>query len=550
MLLDLQDPSAPLQFACDVLIVGAGPAGITIAKELSGSGLRVCLAEAGGWQEEADTHALYAGRSVGHPMDLEAGRHRLFGGSASNWGGRCAELDPIDFEARNWVAHSGWPIDLAELSPYYERAKIAGNFTNGWEDDAAGLASIGRSVPDFGSDEVLPYVWRSASRDMPITWRSALKFGYGPRFDWGRSYRDVLVADDETFVVLHANLVALAGADDGSLLHEATFRSLNGHGLVVRARSFVLCCSGVENARIALNLPGPLRARLDPHGNLGRYFAQHPRGRILSVDTTRAQGRRLQKTFNIFARPPRFPVQYELGFALSEAAQRRHEVLNASAAFYYFARETSAWAAARRLRERLRARSFSAAALGDVATLVRGSGAALKDAYKKYVSGFELMNPDPLAEVHIDLEQQPDPESRIRLDTATDPLGIPKVVVDWRISELERKTARVFAEGIGRVLKRLDLGEPVLADWLNSSEPLREEDLHGNYHFIGATRMAATPAEGVVDADCRAFGLENLYFAGASVFPTGGHANPTLTIVALAIRLADHLRAELAPPAT
>lgn len=547
MLLDLEDPSSPLQFTCDVCIVGAGPAGITIAEELCGSGLRVCLAEAGGWREEEGTHALYAGRSVGHPMDLTAGRHRLFGGSASNWGGRCAELDPIDFEARSWVAHSGWPTGPAELDPYYERAKVAGNFKDGWEDDAAGLGSIGRTVPDFGSDEVLPYVWRSASRDMPITWRSALKFGYGPRFDWGQSYRDVLVADRETFVVLHANLIAVSPSDDGSVLEEATFRSLNGHGLVVRAKTFVLCCSGVENARIALNLPEPLRARLDPSGNLGRYFAQHPRGRILSVNTSKEQGRRLQKTFNIFARPPRFAVQYELGFALSEAAQRRHKVLNASAAFYYFARETSAWAAARRLRARLRARELSAAALSDVATLARGSGTALQDAYKKYVSGFELMIPDPLAEVHIDLEQQPDPESRIRLDTVTDALGIPRVVVDWRISELERKTARVFAEGIGRVLERLDLGKPVLADWLTSNEPIREEDLHGNYHFIGATRMAADPAEGVVDADCRAFGLGNLFFAGASVFPTGGHANPTLTIVALAIRLADHLRAELAP---
>ena len=166
--------------------------------------------------------------------------------------------------------------------------------------------------------------------------------------------------------------------------------------------------------------------------------------------------------------------------------------------------------------------------------------------FKKYVSGFEFVFPNPRVEIHIDLEQAPDPDSVIRLSDQKDALGLHRAKIDWKISELERKTARIFAIGIGKVLERLNLGTPDFAPWLFSNEPITVDDLHGNYHFIGATRMADAPENGVVDANCRSFGIPNLFFAGCSVFPTGGHANPTLTIVALAIRLADFIRAEAA----
>jgi choline dehydrogenase-like flavoprotein len=121
-----------------------------------------------------------------------------------------------------------------------------------------------------------------------------------------------------------------------------------------------------------------------------------------------------------------------------------------------------------------------------------------------------------------------------------------RVRIDWRISELERKTARLFAKFIASELENMGFGPAKVAPWLIRSDPIRETDLAGSYHFIGATRMADTAEKGVVDANCRVYGTDNLYVAGCSVFPTGGHANPTLTIVALAIRLADHLRERLA----
>jgi choline dehydrogenase-like flavoprotein len=169
MLFDLEDPACPLQFEVDVCVVGAGPAGITIAQELMTSGLKICLAEGGGWSEEAETQALYDGTSIGHPMVLTERRHRVFSGSATKWGGKSVMLEPSDFEKRSWVKSSGWPITPASLQPYYERAKKVSNFQSPWLDDDKGLATIGVKIPDFDKTEVRPHVWRCASRDSPVS---------------------------------------------------------------------------------------------------------------------------------------------------------------------------------------------------------------------------------------------------------------------------------------------------------------------------------------------------------------------------------------------
>jgi hypothetical protein len=338
----------------------------------------------------------------------------------------------------------------------------------------------------------------------------------------------------------------MTSGDDAASIKEAIFRSLNGNKLQVRSRGFVIACSGIENARIALNLPEPILEKINRFDNVGRYFAQHPGATIISVEATRAQARKLQRTFNIFSRPPRYPVQYILGFALSEAAQRKHELLNASAMVQYTAPEDSAWAAARRIRKAVHDRRFSRSTLADMMSIATNAGSIISGGFKKYVSAFEIILPNPHIEVIINLEQEPNRESCIRLGEDVDALGVRRVEVDWCLSEIERKTARVFAKALAKIFENLELGNCELASWLFADGSLRDAPLGGNYHFIGATRMASAPSHGVVDENCRAFGISNLFFAGTSVFPTGGHANPTLTIVALAIRLSDRLRAELA----
>jgi choline dehydrogenase-like flavoprotein len=139
------------------------------------------------------------------------------------------------------------------------------------------------------------------------------------------------------------------------------------------------------------------------------------------------------------------------------------------------------------------------------------------------------------------VEQVPDPDNRITLADERDRYGIPRARLSWRVNGAELRTMRAITEAVGRALHRLDFGEMTVLPWLDEPAAAREA-LVDTYHHAGTTRMGATPHEGVVDTDCRVFGIDNLYAAGSSVFPTSGYANPTLTIVALAIRLSDTLK--------
>jgi choline dehydrogenase-like flavoprotein len=150
--------------------------------------------------------------------------------------------------------------------------------------------------------------------------------------------------------------------------------------------------------------------------------------------------------------------------------------------------------------------------------------------------------PSRSAVLLLDLEQAPDPQSRITLAAERDALGLRRVQADWRVGELERRTALQFTTHVAAEFARLGIGRCKFEPWLQDARVPMTQSLHETYHYIGTTRMADTPADGVVDRNCAVFGMENLYVAGSSIFPTAGQANPTLTIVALALRLADFLR--------
>jgi choline dehydrogenase-like flavoprotein len=551
MIHDLEQLGDRTDAAFDLCVVGAGPAGITIADELRGSGLKVCLVESGGLQEEATARDLLLGESVGHPMALDHGRHRVLGGAATRWGGRSATLDPIDLQYRDWVKNSGWPIDYAHLGPYYERAKQASNFKDPWVSFEQVQRSLGIRLPTLASGDLDPFVWRVASPDWEPTLQSYLSLGYRSVFDWGKVYRARLAADVDTFVLLHANLTKFHETDDGARVEAITVRSLGGKSMTIRAKAFALCCGGIENVRLLLNAPPRLLNRINQFDRLGRYFSQHPRGCIATIDADEASAKALQHLYNTFLRPLRDgEVQYETGFAISERAQREHQLLNASAAIYYNARPDTVWEASRRMRDAIKSGNVDRSTFRDLQHALGGVAAEIPNIARRFVLGRPVIHRDPLISICIDLEQEPDPESRVTLSAERDALGMRRAKVDWRIAEKERRTARYFGKFVASELERLGFGRVRQADWLSRSDAISVDDLRGTYHFLSGTRMSRHPRDGVVDENCRAHGAENLYLAGTSVFTTGGHANPTLTIVALAIRLADHLRAELRNRAT
>lgn len=540
MLFDLNETEGDLERTYDLCLVGAGPAGITIAAELERSGLSILLAESGGLKPGVAPDDLNMGESIGYPADLLTSRFRGLGGTSTRWGGRCAMLDAIDFESRDWIEDSGWPLSLDALLPCYKRARSILNLNDGWSSDEEVLAQLPLQAEARGESALRPYVWRVPS---PYRRRSlkalALPASF-KGFDFGAAYRRQLAQSRSVHVLLNATLVAMLPGAASCDIAAVRLASLAGRRATIRATHFVLCCSGVENARILLNASPEVLECINRHEVIGRYLAQHP---VASIGTVKADcdgAMRLQQTYNVFQRPPRVSVAYTTGLALTRAAQQANQLCNASVTLTYEANAGSSWAAFKRLKQSATTRTLGLKDVSDGLTVLRKF--PMVNLARRYVLGREVYHRHPIIHVNAHLEQAPNRDSRIYLSNDRDRLGVRRVVMDWRISGAELKTARFLAGATKTELRRRGLGELETPSWIASGEPLSAGHLASNEHHIGTTRMADDPAKGVVDRNCKVHGLDNLFVAGASVFPTGGHANPTLTIVALSIRIADHLR--------
>jgi choline dehydrogenase-like flavoprotein len=528
MINDLNEREISGTVKTDLCLIGAGAAGITIAREMVGGHIDVFLVESGSLNFEAATQALYQGESVGRHVWLETGRLRMFGGSTNHWTGRCAALDPIDFAVREWVPQSGWPIDRHDLDSFYLRARAACGFKLDWTADEETRRRIGAVIPPFESPWFHAFLWHFATS------------GYGGFWNWGTAYRDLLRQAQNIHVLLHANLTSMEVHQDGKEVAAVVVQSLKGRSLRIEAKAFVLCCGGIENARMLL-ICAERNPSINPHDVVGRYFQQHPRGRSAILVTSEATSD-IQNVFNIFSVPGDAPC--EIGLALSERAQCKHRLLNCSAVLRYEGDPASGWEAAKNIFGELTVGRWAPDIGEKVWDMISDLGSIVQNAERRFV-GRQSIQRLKSADILLDLEQAPNPDSRITLSSRQDVLGLSEARADWRLTSLEQRTAKAFTMFIASEFARLGIGRSRLEPWVEETAIIGEDAVTETLHHIGTTRMSANPRFGVVDGDCRVHNIENLYVAGSSVFPTGGHANPTLTIVALAIRLADHLKNRL-----
>jgi choline dehydrogenase-like flavoprotein len=308
----------------------------------------------------------------------------------------------------------------------------------------------------------------------------------------------------------------------------------------VRARLVVLAAGGIENPRLLLLSRGVHRAGLGNDRDLvGRFFAERLSARTGFIVPA---GPDLTGSAGFYdAREVAPGVRLQGALRLRDAAQRERQLLNC--AFFLASRSQSMTAEAVRsaatLAKARRRRPLPPGMLGhfrNIATGLGDLGAFARD---------HLRRPDELRRVLVlraQAEQAPNPDSRVTLGTRRDRFGQPVAQLDWRPAPSDRASIRASQEVLDAALRQAGLGHVELM--------LGDEDppalLEGNFHHLGATRMHTDPSLGVVDADCRVHGVRNLYVAGSSVFPTYGCSNPTLTVVALALRLADHLKKQLA----
>lgn len=504
MIDDLTAYGAGSELQADVCVVGAGAAGLALARELLGSRLRVLVVEAGGLATEPEPGG---------------GRGRGFGGTTALWAGQCIPLQPIDLERRHWVPGSGWPISLAELAPYYERA-------------GAVLA-----VPGERYDESLWRQWRIAPPPIDAGRLTHTYTAWSPHPDLGRAFRREFERSANVRVLLNAGVERIEPNAAYTTVERLELRCTDGSRASVRAPACVLACGGIENARLLL-ASGDVDAGglANAHGNVGRWFQDHPNGRTAVLRTDRP--RALQDPYSLFYRRGR---RYLPKLALAPEVQRAEAVLNCGANLEYEF-EDQGLNALRRV-YRARRQGGERADLGrDLRLAARGLPAAAVAAYRRLALGRSPAARPARIWLQTHSEQAPNRDSRVVLTRERDERGALAARVEWRLTELERRTAEAMTRTVAAEVRRLGLGDAEIEGWLLDPDGDWRARFSDAYHHIGTTRMADDPATGVVDADCRVHGVDGLYVAGSSVFPTSGFANPTLTIVALAIRLADRLR--------
>lgn len=510
------------EFETDLCIIGGGAAGITIARELIGTKARVLLLESGGRDFEQEVQDLYKGTNIGFPyFELDAARLRYFGGSTNHWGNYCGPLNDIDFERREWIPHSGWPITRADLEPYYRRAQPICALGR-YEFDERRWKAIGVAVPPFDSAKLLPSVRQ-----------------VGPTLNFAEAYGPELEKADNIHVLLHANVVNIQANETARSVAHLDIRTLTGKTGRVKARTFVLACGGIENPRLLL-----ASNSVEPKGlgnqrdRVGRFFMDHPTARRKIGVVTSNNPLPLVQTFL-----PRFHdrVRNRPEMRLSAAVQESRKCMNVAWHIGTDADLEGGVTQARELWQNLKNGAWPDDLGEKTWRILSDFGDVANNAYNEFVLREEPIPAFENVLLEANSEQSPNPESRVILGNERDPLGMPRVRLDWRMTEIDKRTLIAVAETAAAELARLGFGRTRLEPWVIDQSDDWGGDA-GDYHHMGTTRMAEDPKNGVIDGNCRMHGIANLYIAGSSVFPTSGYVNPTFTIVALALRLADHLK--------
>lgn len=520
MIIDLEKSEAVANGHSSVCIAGAGAAGICLAVELAKSGINVTLLESGGLQDEAATQELYASEVTGLPhQGIHIGRFRVLGGTTTRWTGLIRELDASNFEVRPWIPNSGWPFSKEAIEPYYQRALELEGLASAIPDDQAVWKKINCPPPNFG-EQLAPFFLR-----------------WCPEANFARLHGEELRKPGKITVYLHANVCEILLGDGQDAIAGLRCRTLGGRSEIFTADRYVFCLGGIESARLLLQ---PLaQARVAPwnvHGVVGRYFQDHIGTTLLEIKP-RSRRQFHRWCDNVY----RSGRRYLPGLKLPAEEQRRLECLAISASFAVQNAKTEAYNEFINFAGRMRRRKFQSGDLGAAFRYLPAAGLAVRKTLRYGLRGRGYNPSESGIFLRFHTEQSPNPESRIELATERDATGLFRSRLHWAVTELEIHTIQKYAQVVRDAFRRSDFAEVLAEPAIEAGGSELISRMEDTYHHMGATRMADSPERGVVDADLRLFGVRNGYVCGSSVFPTSGFANPTHTIIALAVRLAEHL---------
>lgn len=491
--LDARSVPAGTIIDTDLAIIGGGPAGIALALALANTPIRILLLESGSEHFEGKTQALYKGRETGVSyLPLESSRLRYLGGSSNHWGGWCRPLDTIDFEARDWLPYSGWPFGRAEIEPYFPRAQAiceAGPFI--YDEPAKWTAALGAPIPLGKGGVYTTYSQFSKQRD------SILPTHFGERY--GGDLKQI----PNLSLMLHANVTGLRLASNAGSLDHLDVATLEGNRFKIKPKLTVLAVGGMENPRLLLASNDVMPAGVgNSHDLVGRFFADHP----IPGNTATAI------IFN-GAIASYYQLPQAANGAYFRAAFTPHDA---------FKNKRNVLCSLTTIEGEVQLDDLGQASVATVA------GALGVDAGN--MRAFTL---------GCGMELAPDPERRVTLSGERDALGMPRLNLDMRVANSDFQHYRDTLTELGRQLMlarsgMIRINRKSRDSWLSVMD-------WGNHH-MGTTRMHTDPRHGVVDANSQVHGIPNLFVAGSSVFPTYGASNPTLNLIALTLRLADHLK--------
>jgi choline dehydrogenase-like flavoprotein len=507
MHIDARTLDSNTQIEGDLCIIGTGAAGLSMALEWIGSGRKVILLEGGGFDPEARMQALYKGESLDRPYyPLHAARLHYFGGTTGHWAGYCSTFEQIDFEKRDWVPHSGWPVTKEQMDPFYARANKLLEL-GPYEYDAAYFEKQDPEVRRLPLDPKVIY---------PKMWQ------FSPPTRMGTLYRDPILKAENVHLYTYAKVVEVVPNRELTAIEGLRVKTIEGREHQVRARQYVMACGTIHNARLLLASNSRAPNGVGNQNDLvGRFFQEH--FEIMAAQLS------LEKPhpFRLYTIPATGAVRARAELALTAEVQRKHKVLHGTASLrpgVITGREQSRFA------------TFNPDAVANVANIRARKGkapqapAAALPAETSYVLSTRQ-------------EQAPNPESRIVLGTEKDELGMPLANLRWKFTKLDKRSIRIFYEILGQEMGRAGLGRVQMMDWLlDNDDDSWPSILAAGWHHMGTARMHNDPKQGVVDSNCKVHGLANLYVAGDAVYTTSGAVNPTLTVVAVSLRLSDYLR--------
>jgi len=495
----------------DICIIGSGAAGLSIAIEWINTPHKVILLEGGGFEYDDKVQELYNGKLTGQPYyPMKASRLHYFGGSSAHWGGMCSTFDNIDFEKRDWVDHSGWPITKKDLEPLYPRV---------------------HPILDLGPCEWDVKFWQ---KEMPgfvplpvddnVIWSKMWQYSAPTRF--GKKYKDAIVNAGNVHLYTYANVVDINTVDNVSSVKQVTVKNYAGKEHTVKARYFILACCSIQNSRLLLASNKQAATGLGNDNDLvGRYFMEHPEIKSGELWLNHSDALELYKT------NPRARAE----LAISEKKQRELKVLNGTVSLLPL--------------------EISNKLVPNVVSWSQNDPRKSLDTFIKYGSNAyrkNLMDRFMSSSTHqafglyTRIEQAPNPASRVTLMEEKDELGVPRATLNWALSAIDKKTVKTINTLIGQQVGVAGIGRVKLLDFLlDDTNHAMPNTTSGGWHHIGTTRMSDDPKTGVVDTNCKVFGTDNLFIAGSSCFPTAGAVNPTFTLVALSLRLSDYLKEKM-----